>query len=439
MWKSTTGRARRAKWGFALRHRAGRIDTATTGDESTMMASNEEIADDAALAGQADAFSIGDAIRWLKLGQQRRSSGDVREQAEASAMLESATQGGYMFYNSFGGVAGMYAAVEDCVRDERNRQQALQDEMEGTLEARYGMDPSQFSGGVKVAPPELTAHLVDTHVYFGGGWYRSSSVDWFPGDAQSSDGPPGDDQSPADGCPAQPSLLLVSAPPPLNRSRRDSHSSQMRVMAPDTALAGGSSAIMAFRSRKVGHNRESTRGECSGCAQIFSKKGSTRRAKTPPKVRLPTRTPPRVDATTPARRLSIAAVPMQVAVPASAHSHQRRDRSSFSSGVDSAFLMRSPRSFRRCTNWRCFICASSAWWRFSLVERVSSESGILSPRLLFVSAAQRSVRASEANLRAAKRLRAPLRPILRLALRLVSYCASSSLARVLRQSRPRGI
>jgi hypothetical protein len=50
----------------------------------------------------------------------------------------------------------MYAAVEDCVRDERNRQQALQDEMEGTLEARYGMDPSQFSGGVKVAPPELT-------------------------------------------------------------------------------------------------------------------------------------------------------------------------------------------------------------------------------------------------------------------------------------------
>ena len=132
------------------------IDTATTGDESTMMASNEEIADDAALAGQADAFSIGDAIRWLKLGQQRRSSGDVREQAEASAMLESATQGGYMFYNSFGGVAGMYAAVEDCVRDERNRQQALQDEMEGTLEARYGMDPSQFSGGVKVAPPELT-------------------------------------------------------------------------------------------------------------------------------------------------------------------------------------------------------------------------------------------------------------------------------------------
>ncbi len=128
---------------------------ATTGDESTMMASNEEIADDAALAGQADAFSIGDAIRWLKLGQQRRSSGDVREQAEASAMLESATQGGYMFYNSFGGVAGMYAAVEDCVRDERNRQQALQDEMEGTLEARYGMDPAQFSG-VKVAPPELT-------------------------------------------------------------------------------------------------------------------------------------------------------------------------------------------------------------------------------------------------------------------------------------------
>ena len=55
----------------------------------------------------------------------------------------------------FGGVAGMYAAVEDCVRDERNRQQALQDEMEGTLEARYGMDPAQFSG-VKVAPPELT-------------------------------------------------------------------------------------------------------------------------------------------------------------------------------------------------------------------------------------------------------------------------------------------
>jgi len=52
-------------------------------------------------------------------------------------------------------VAGMYAAVEDCVRDERNRQQALQDEMEGTLEARYGMDPAQFSG-VKVAPPELT-------------------------------------------------------------------------------------------------------------------------------------------------------------------------------------------------------------------------------------------------------------------------------------------
>ena len=46
-------------------------------------------------------------------------------------MLESATQGIYMFYNSFGGVAGMYAAVEDCVRDERNRQQALQDEMEG--------------------------------------------------------------------------------------------------------------------------------------------------------------------------------------------------------------------------------------------------------------------------------------------------------------------
>ena len=37
-----------------------------------------------------------------------------------------------------------------------DRQQALQDEMEGTLEARYGMDPSQFSGGVKVAPPELT-------------------------------------------------------------------------------------------------------------------------------------------------------------------------------------------------------------------------------------------------------------------------------------------
>jgi hypothetical protein len=148
---AVTGTTSRRWWGVR-----NMISTqATTGDESTAMASNEEIADDAALAGQADAFSIGDAIRWLKLGQ-RRSSGDVREQAEASAMLESATQGIYMFYNSFGGVAGMYAAVEDCVRDERNRQQALQDEMEGTLEARYGMDPSQFSGGVKVAPPELT-------------------------------------------------------------------------------------------------------------------------------------------------------------------------------------------------------------------------------------------------------------------------------------------
>ena len=30
---------------------------ATTGDESTAMASNEEIADDAALAGQADAYT----------------------------------------------------------------------------------------------------------------------------------------------------------------------------------------------------------------------------------------------------------------------------------------------------------------------------------------------------------------------------------------------
>ena len=65
----------------------------------------------------------------------------------------------------------------------------------------------------------------------------------------------------------------------------------MRVMAPDTALAGGSSAIIAFRSRKVGHRSEPTRGECSGCAHIFSKKGSTRRAKTPPKVRLPTQDP----------------------------------------------------------------------------------------------------------------------------------------------------
>ena len=48
-------------------------------------------------------------------------------------MLESATQGGYMFYNSFGGVAGMYAAVEDRVRDERNRQRA-RDEDGGALE-----------------------------------------------------------------------------------------------------------------------------------------------------------------------------------------------------------------------------------------------------------------------------------------------------------------
>ena len=39
---------------------------ATTGDESTMMASNEEIADDAALAGQADAFSIG-AVSYTHL------------------------------------------------------------------------------------------------------------------------------------------------------------------------------------------------------------------------------------------------------------------------------------------------------------------------------------------------------------------------------------
>ena len=72
------------------------------------------------------ALSIGDAIRWLKLGQ-RRSSGDVREQAEASAMLESATQGIYMFYNSFGGVAGMSRPSRTAWRDERNRQRALQD------------------------------------------------------------------------------------------------------------------------------------------------------------------------------------------------------------------------------------------------------------------------------------------------------------------------
>ena len=39
------------------RYSRGSIDTATTGDESTAMASNEEIADDAALAGQADAFT----------------------------------------------------------------------------------------------------------------------------------------------------------------------------------------------------------------------------------------------------------------------------------------------------------------------------------------------------------------------------------------------
>ena len=50
-------RASRASRKGRSRYSRGSIDTATTGDESTAMASNEEIADDAALAGQADAFT----------------------------------------------------------------------------------------------------------------------------------------------------------------------------------------------------------------------------------------------------------------------------------------------------------------------------------------------------------------------------------------------
>ena len=102
----------------------------------------QEVADDAALSGGDGSFTPADAMRWLRLQDEKPHFRP--EQADASAMLEAATQGTYMFYNSFGGARGMWVAVDDCVRGERLRQRALQEEMEGTLEAKFGLDSSVF-------------------------------------------------------------------------------------------------------------------------------------------------------------------------------------------------------------------------------------------------------------------------------------------------------
>ena len=123
------------------RRRAIQVDRARAGTSGNQLAAACRVRATSTGVGCGEGFHQ----KWRKMSAKDavdeicRDTRHKRRLHEASAMLESATQGIYMFYNSFGGVAGMYAAVEDCVRDERNRQQALQDEMEGTLEARYGM------------------------------------------------------------------------------------------------------------------------------------------------------------------------------------------------------------------------------------------------------------------------------------------------------------
>ena len=78
------------------RYSRGSIDTATTGDESTMMASNEEIADDAALGPG------GRVLDWRRdpVAEARATTAQRRRRPRAGRWrcFESATQGGYMFY-----------------------------------------------------------------------------------------------------------------------------------------------------------------------------------------------------------------------------------------------------------------------------------------------------------------------------------------------------
>ena len=90
--------------------------------------------DDEFVAGGG--FTALDARHWLHLDETPAEVAE--EEGDASAMLVAAVAKRYLFFNSFGGAAGMRKAVDDCMKAERGRMQAIQDAILGPLEARYG-------------------------------------------------------------------------------------------------------------------------------------------------------------------------------------------------------------------------------------------------------------------------------------------------------------
>ena len=83
-------------------------------------------------------FSAGDARKWLKIDrpdvQRAAGSPTPGPTADSSAMLMSNTRNRYMFFASFGGAAGMRAAVKAAMLAERARMAAIQEAICGPLE-----------------------------------------------------------------------------------------------------------------------------------------------------------------------------------------------------------------------------------------------------------------------------------------------------------------
>ncbi|KAK7232936.1 hypothetical protein SO694_00036326 [Aureococcus anophagefferens] len=85
----------------------------------------------------AGSFTAGDARKWLKIDAPgEKKAGGSPAKGDTSALLMGAAKTRYSFFNSFGGAAGMRAAVKQKMLEERARMAAIQDAIYGPVEER---------------------------------------------------------------------------------------------------------------------------------------------------------------------------------------------------------------------------------------------------------------------------------------------------------------
>lgn len=131
-FRTSTGASKKA----ADKLRASLEDQNSSSSEGDK--SDGESDDEVFAVAHSGGFSAGDARKWLKIdrpdAQRAAGSPTPGPTADSSAMLMSNTRNRYMFFASFGGAAGMRAAVKAAMLAERARMAAIQEAICGPLE-----------------------------------------------------------------------------------------------------------------------------------------------------------------------------------------------------------------------------------------------------------------------------------------------------------------